>query len=93
MKYLGAFDRRPIRAGDIGRLVAFLTFNNVKDDLLAIANRSQEFLWVIFDNRRLMDEDIFVRIVAMDESVPITDVEPFHLAGDVRRQHFALILL
>ena len=40
-----------------------------------------------------MDKNILVSIVAMDKSVPITDVEPLNLAGDIGRQNFAWLFL
>jgi hypothetical protein len=59
-----------------------LAFYNVKYDFFAIANGAKKFFWIIFDDCRLMNEDIFIRIVTMNKSISVADIEPFYLTGD-----------
>jgi len=37
-----------------------------------------------------VNEDIFVRVVAMDKTVSISDIEPFHLSSHRRGQDFSV---
>jgi hypothetical protein len=56
--------------------------DNIKFHNLFIANTAQVLLWVILDDRGLMDEYVLFGVISVNESVSITDIKPFHRASD-----------
>ena len=60
---------------------------------LSIADRSHGLLWVVFDDGRLMDKDVFLGVIPVDEPIAGLDVEPLDGAGDFGGNHLLGYLL
>ena len=73
---LGANNWLAIGSSHVGRLVALLALNDVKFDFLILSDALLVLFRIVFDDCTLMDEDVFVRVITVDESVAIFDIEP-----------------
>lgn len=56
--------------------------NDVKENFFTIANRSEVFVFVVFGDCGLVHKNIFVGVVSVDETVTISNVEPFYNASN-----------
>jgi hypothetical protein len=68
-----------------------LTLHDVELDFFLVAQAAQILVRVVFRNCRLMHEDIFVGIRAIDETIAVLDIEPFHFTFHARGQHFLFL--
>lgn len=75
-------NRFSIRSSYIGGLVSFIAQDNIKFDNFAIANWTHRFLWIVLDDGRLMNEYIFLGIVAVNETVATLYIEPLDSSSD-----------
>lgn len=90
---LGSLYGAAIGSCDVAGLGSFDSFDDVELDLLAVSQTSQELLRIIIGDGGLMDEDVFIGIVAIDKAVAVLHIEPFDLAGDSASQYRLLWLL
>jgi len=79
-----------VRTGHVGSFQALFSFHNVELNGLAISHTSKIFLGIVLCDGRLMYEDVFFGIVAVDESVTALHVEPLDCASDFGCDNFLL---
>jgi len=48
----------------------FLALNDVKLDYFSVSNAAEILLWVVFNDCRLMHEDVFLGVITVYEAVP-----------------------
>ena len=84
---LASLDRLAPGPGDVGRLGALVASDDVELDLLAVADAAQVLARVVAGDCRLVDEHIFLGVVAVDEAVAVLHVEPLHRADDIFQDH------
>merc|ERR1719458_2507946 len=85
--------RGSLGPGHVASLIPLLSDYNVKLNHLSVSDRSHCLLRVVLDDGGLMDEDIFLRIIPIDETVTRLDVEPFHGSRDLGGYHLLHHLL
>jgi hypothetical protein len=56
--------------------------NDVKENFFAVADGSEVLVFVVFGDCGLVHENVFVGVVSVDETVAVSNVEPFHTTGD-----------
>jgi len=59
-----------------------LALNHIEFNVFIITNTAQVFLGIILLDCSLMNENVFVCIVAIDETIAISYIEPFNGASD-----------
>ena len=56
--------------------------NNVEKYFFSIADGSKVFVFVVFGDGGLVNENVFVGVVSVDETVAVSNVEPLDDSGD-----------
>jgi uncharacterized membrane protein len=56
--------------------------DDVEENFFSIANTTKVFVFVIFSDCSLMNEDIIVCVITIDETVTVANIEPFHNTTD-----------
>ena len=77
---VGADDGPALRPRHIRRLVALVALHDVELDALLLAHALLVLVGVVARDGALVDEDVLVRVVAVDEAVAVLHVEPLHYA-------------
>jgi hypothetical protein len=62
-----AFDRSATGAGHVSGFVALFSFDDVKLYLLPVADAPDELLRVVATDRRLVDKDVFFRVIPLSK--------------------------
>jgi len=65
-----------------GRFQTLLAFDDIEFNHFFITYTSQVFLGVVLHNSSLVDKYVFLGVISVNETVTITDIEPFHRASD-----------
>jgi len=73
-----SLDRRAVRPGDIGSLLALAAVNYVKQHDLIIPNTSLQLTRVVLCNSGLVDKDVFLVVISCYETVAAFNIEPFN---------------
>merc|ERR1719195_158908 len=77
---------------DIGCFIPLLSDDNIKLNDLSVTNRSHCFLWIVLDNSSLVDEDVFLGVIPVDETISRFYVKPLDCSGDFRGYHLLWFL-
>lgn len=56
--------------------------NDVEKHFLSVANRTKVFVLVVLGDGGLVNKNVFVGVVSVDETVTISNVEPFNTSGN-----------
>jgi len=56
--------------------------NDVKKYFFSVADGSKVFVLVVLGDGSLVNENVFVGVVSVDETVAVSDVEPFNASGN-----------
>jgi hypothetical protein len=77
-----SLDWLSFRTSYVGSLVTLFSFNDVKLNDFSIINGSDSLVWVVLDDSRLMNEDIFsIFVIPADETIAILNIEPLNDSG------------
>jgi len=88
-----SLDGSSVGAGHVGSLVSLLADDDIEFDELAVADTSDGLLRVVLSDRGLVDENVFLGVVAIDEAVARLDIEPLDGAGDLLCDDLLWLLL